>query len=81
MGSRLAPAHERAVVEHAALRDKIAQHDRLITYAQPLALDGAELVRLVKRKHFLSRYSAVLDRRIAALAQEAADFPITLLQA
>lgn len=79
--ARLAPAHERALVEQAVLSDKIARHDHLITYAQPLALDGAEVVRLVKRKHFLSRYSAVLDRRIAALAQEAADFPITLLQA
>lgn len=79
--ARLAPAHERAVAEQAALCDKIARHEHLLTYAQPLALDGAEIVRLVKRKHFLSRYSSVLDRRIAALAQEAADFPITLLQA
>lgn len=81
MGSRLAPAHERALADQAVLSAKLAVYDRLLTHAQPLALDGAEVVRLVKRRHFLSRYSAVLDRRIAALAQEAADFPITLLQA
>lgn len=78
---KLAPEHERAAAEHSVLGEKIARHEYLITYAQPLALDGAEIVRLVKRKYFLSRYSAVLDRRIAVLAQEAADFPVTLLQA
>ncbi len=77
---RLAPAHQKVLDTKAVLDARIATLDHLILHAEHLALDGAERVRLVKRRHFAARYSTVLAQRAEALAQEAADFPITQLQ-